>query len=210
MRLLPALFVFGLSGAVYCYYQEQTGHPRPLRELASAAAEWISSFVGEMFHDSDEEAANSEQSEIAMEESTGAPTADRSEAEPLDLAEVFRFDVSPAQVSPTWNRIPAHPRDQRLRGYRVPLLTGTAPGDLTGSLAYYFDKERPRRITFTGSTADPLPLVTFLSREFGFRRLPSRGSTTASYASRTGITGELRIGPRTEAGRVPLDLHLVQ
>jgi len=88
-----------------------------------------------------------------------------------DLAEVFRFDISPAWVMAQWRRVSASLAQLQLQGYRVPLVTGTAEDDLAGSLTYYFDsRQQLQRITFQGSTGDPRKLLALLTARYGFAR----------------------------------------
>lgn len=88
-----------------------------------------------------------------------------------DLAEIFRFDVGSGWVMGRWARVFTQPPESGLRGYRVPLVTGTAEHDLAGSLTYYFDKEqRVQRITFVGTCGDTRPLVELVTKKFKLER----------------------------------------
>jgi hypothetical protein len=88
-----------------------------------------------------------------------------------DLAEIFRFDVSSGWVLGRWARVFTCPPEADLRGYRVPLVTGTAETDLAGSLTYYFDRQqRVRRITFIGTTGDTQPLVKLVTERYELLR----------------------------------------
>ena len=65
-----------------------------------------------------------------------------------------------AWVLARWPRVSTRLANLDLQGYRVPLVSGTADGDLAGSLTYYFNsQQRVQRITFIGSTGDARPLV---------------------------------------------------
>lgn len=84
-----------------------------------------------------------------------------------DLREVFRFDVSPQWVTSRWARISTVLANTELKGMRTPLVTGTAPDDVAGSLTYYFDQRHQlQRITFHGFTADERRLVALLVNEY--------------------------------------------
>lgn len=84
------------------------------------------------------------------------------------LAEVFRFDVTPAYIMQHYGRVFTATPEADLRGYRVTLVTGTAEFDLAGSLTYYFDREQKVAIIrFIGSTGDPRQLVNLVTRKFG-------------------------------------------
>jgi len=111
--------------------------------------------------------------------STIAPSAPRTDGTnprltgaPIEnLAEVLRFDVTTAWVLGRWPRVSTSLAELDVQGYRVPLVTGTQPDDLAGSLTYYFDKrQRVERITFSGSTGDARRLVALLALEHGFVR----------------------------------------
>jgi len=87
------------------------------------------------------------------------------------LAEVFRFDVSPAWVLARWPQVPTGLAQLQYQGYRVPLVTGTAPDDLAGSLTYYFNAhQQVERIVFRGTTGDARKLVALLVQRYGFVR----------------------------------------
>jgi len=87
------------------------------------------------------------------------------------LAEVFRFDVSPAWVLARWPQVPTGLAQLQYQGYRVPLVTGTAPDDLAGSLTYYFNAhQQVERIVFRGTTGDARKLVALLVQRYRFVR----------------------------------------
>ncbi len=89
----------------------------------------------------------------------------------IDLAEVLRFDVTPDWVIQRWPWISAGLSQLPLQGYRVPLVSGTAPDDVAGSLTYYFNAhQRVERITFEGTTGDPAGLLKVLIGRYGFAR----------------------------------------
>jgi hypothetical protein len=84
-----------------------------------------------------------------------------------DLAEVIRFDGTPAWVVNRWPRVTAGLAELDLHGYRVPLVTGTRDDDLAGSLTYYFDKDQKVAfISFHGTTGDPRKIVTLVTSQF--------------------------------------------
>lgn len=117
--------------------------------------------------------------------STGMPV----EGEPVGhLSEVIRFNVTPQWVMHRWPRVTTELSDLNLEGLRVPLVTGTAPHDLAGSLTYYFDNQQlVQRITFHGFTADERPLVELLVKKCGFRAEPTlgRGLYLAKWSGKT-------------------------
>ena len=78
------------------------------------------------------------------------------------LAEVLRFDVSPAWVLQRWPRVSTDLAVLQLHGYRVPLVTGTNQNDVAGSLTYYFNpSQQVQQITLRGTTGDPRAIISF-------------------------------------------------
>jgi hypothetical protein len=94
------------------------------------------------------------------------------EATPVhDLTEVFRFDITRAWITQRWPRVTTGLSKPELEGYRVVLMTGTAPSDLAGSLTYYFNaQQQVQEIGFRGSTGDVRSVVQLLTTHFGFGR----------------------------------------
>jgi Family of unknown function (DUF6690) len=88
-----------------------------------------------------------------------------------DLGEVLRFDVTPQWVMARWPRVTASLAELDLQGYRVPLVTGTHPDDLAGSLTYYFDRQQHvTRIAFLGTTGDPRKIIGLVTTRYKFVR----------------------------------------
>lgn len=115
-----------------------------------------------------------------------------------ELADVFRWDVSPPWVLGRWPRVSAGLADVESQGYRVPLVTGGRSDDIAGSLTYYFDRrQRLTRMLFQGSTGDGRKLVALLAGRFGFVREWNDDPSLYLYRVRDGkkILGELRIQP---------------
>lgn len=88
--------------------------------------------------------------------------------------EVLRFDLTPSFVARRWPRVTTSLHELQLQGFRVPLVTGTEPHDLAGSLTYYFNHDRRlKRITFAGTTGDYRRLLQLLATHYGFVRRPT-------------------------------------
>ncbi|MEM9942368.1 MAG: DUF6690 family protein [Planctomycetota bacterium] len=86
-----------------------------------------------------------------------------------NLAEIFRFNISPKLVRQQWERVSLVPSEDSLHGMRVALVTGTNSWDLHGSLTYYFDtSQRCQRISFRGWTGDETRLIQLLTQSLGF------------------------------------------
>lgn len=88
-----------------------------------------------------------------------------------DLADVFRFDVTPGWVLRRWPRVSTGLAELPLQGYRVPLVTGVAETDLAGALTYHFNPQQQlQRITFQGTTGNPRELIRLLTTRYRFTR----------------------------------------
>ena len=112
------------------------------------------------------------------------------------VSQVLRFDVSLPWVLSTWPRVTSGLADLELQGYRVPIVTGTRPQDVAGSLTYYFDKQqRVARLLLYGTTGDPSELVTFMAQRYGFERIviPDPGLHLYQRRDRSRVWGEMRI-----------------
>lgn len=107
--------------------------------------------------------SSSPQSTLSLE---GTPTP--------AMAEVLRFDISPAWVLQRWPRVSTDLAHLQLHGYRVPLVTGTSVTDVAGSLTYYFNPaQQVQHLTLRGTTGDPRTLISFLNNRYGFVRRPN-------------------------------------
>lgn len=111
---------------------------------------------------------------------TGMPSVDGLASTPLEGAEVgqfwevLRFDVTPSFVTDRWPCVTTSLYELDLQGFRVPLVTGTDPDDLAGSLTYYFNQQRLlQRITFAGTTGDYRRLLQLLTDHYGFVSRPT-------------------------------------
>jgi hypothetical protein len=104
----------------------------------------------------------------------GAPVA--------DLAEVFRFDVTPSWVTQRWPRVSTGLANLQLEGYRVALVSGTRPTDLAGALTYYFNSaHQVQQITFRGTTGDTRSLVRMLTSRYRLARRITNDPGTVIY-----------------------------
>ncbi len=88
-----------------------------------------------------------------------------------DLREVLRFDISPQWVTERFSRVTTVLADLQLDGLRVPMVTGTGPDDLAGSISYYFDQSaRLQRVMLHGFTGDPNSVVETMTQHYGLQR----------------------------------------
>jgi hypothetical protein len=112
-------------------------------------------------------------------ESAGKPTTNSAPAI-VPLAEAIRFDLTPEWVTARWPRVTTVAGEAKQLGLRVPLVSGTEPSDVAGSLTYYFDqKHELQRITLLGVTGDDAQLVQLAVGNFGLR--PTQTSDRGLY-----------------------------
>jgi len=91
-----------------------------------------------------------------------------------DLREVLRFDISPQWVTERFSRVTTVLAELQLDGLRVPMVTGTGPDDLAGSISYYFDQtSRLQRVMLHGFTGDPNSVVETMTQHYGLQREPA-------------------------------------
>ena len=94
----------------------------------------------------------------------------------LSLGEVLRFDISPTWVMNRFPSVSTVLADMQLDGLRVPLVTGTSPTDLAGTLTYYFDRyKRLQRVTVHGVTGEPTRFIAELQQVYQMQQEPSLG-----------------------------------
>lgn len=90
--------------------------------------------------------------------------------EAVSFTELFRFDITADWVRQHWSRVSTVTEQPTLQGYRVPVVTGTQPFDLAGSLTYYFNSQRQlQRIVFHGNTGDVRPLTQWITGQHQLR-----------------------------------------
>lgn len=92
-------------------------------------------------------------------------------AEISDLREVLRFDITPEWVAQRFSRVSTVLADLKLKGLRVPIVTGTRADDMAGALTYYFDHSGElQRLTIHGFTGDPSRLIDTMTQHYGLQR----------------------------------------
>ncbi len=93
------------------------------------------------------------------------------------ISYLLNFEATPAWVMNNWRRVSTRLAEFDLEGLRVPVVTGTAPDDMVGSLTYYFDARQVlQRITFDGYTGDPAPLTAVMMQQYGMHAEPWLGA----------------------------------
>lgn len=138
-----------------------------------AGPKWVSQATASLSSASDSQAEPSPSAApaVSVEEIANIPLEGR---EVNQFWEVLRFDLTPSSLTQRWPRVTTSSYDLSLQGYRVPLVTGTKPDDLAGSLTYYFNHQRQlQRITFSGTTGDYRRLLQLLTQHYGFVNRPT-------------------------------------
>lgn len=91
-----------------------------------------------------------------------------------DLRDVLRFDISPQWVSQHFSRVSTVLADLRLDGLRVPLVTGTKPDDIAGTITYYFDHGgKLQRVNLHGFTGDPQRINATMQQHYHMKAEPT-------------------------------------
>jgi len=99
---------------------------------------------------------------------TDVTPAEQAVATSVRWEEIFRFDLTPEDLARRFPRISVGLGSLQWQGYRVPVVTGTRPDDLAGSLSYYFDSRGQLvMIEFVGTTGAVGRLVSFCRQQFG-------------------------------------------
>lgn len=114
----------------------------------------------------------------------------------VSLPEALRFDITPSWVTSRFPRVSTIAGDSQLDAMRVPLVTGTSPGDMAGTLTYYFDAyQRLQRISLQSVTGDPNRFVAELQRAYKLEQQPSLGGALYLMSWNGKATSVLRISP---------------
>ncbi len=94
----------------------------------------------------------------------------------VSLENALRFNISPRWVLDSWPHVSTTRIDGPLDGLRVPLITGTGPTDVVGSLTYYFGQHRQvQRISLEGVVGDERQVVSIVTRVFQLQPEPAAG-----------------------------------
>ncbi len=113
----------------------------------------------------------------ALRDSANRPAGNPPEGQPVrDFGEVFRFDIIPRWIVGRWGSVNRTLANSEFEAFRVPVVTGKAANDLTGSLTYYFDaNDVVQRISFLGATYDDKRLVEFMTTKYQLKKEPALG-----------------------------------
>lgn len=182
---LGALLLAGAAGGPYVLYETDAGQSA----RATATSLFGNSPTGQV------SGSNGSITAIATGGSTldlwnfnlGTPSIDELQSQPgqpqvltgpqiVDLREVLRFDITPAWVPQRFARVSTVLSELDLDGLRVPLVTGTAVGDLAGTLTFYFDRyQQLQRVNIHALTGDPMRAVQTLQQYYQLQQEPALG-----------------------------------
>jgi len=96
----------------------------------------------------------------------------------VSLAEILRFDITPEWVMARFPRVSTLLSELNLDGLRTPLITGSTPGDLAGTLTYYFDRyKRLKRVSIHATVGDPTRYIMELRQAYQMSQEPSLGGS---------------------------------
>lgn len=113
-----------------------------------------------------------------------------------DLREVLRFDIVPGWLPQRFARVSTVTSNVQMDGLRVPLITGTQPKDIAGTLTYYFDASQTlKRINLHGLTGDPSQLVHLMVQYYQLNPEPSLGGKLYTTRWNNRITSVMQIAP---------------
>ena len=81
----------------------------------------------------------------------------------IALPDLLKFDITPAWLGQNWSRVTTCLTEPDWQGLRVPVVTGTEPSDLAGTVTYSFNMQQQlERIHLYGLTGDVEPIVAFV------------------------------------------------
>lgn len=126
------------------------------------------------------------------------PLAEHDLSQPTihSLPEILRFDISPGWVLERFPRVTTVLADTQMDGLRVPLVTGTSPNDIAGTLTYSFDRyQRVQRLTVQGTTGDATRFMTELQQQYRMQQVPSLGGVLYLLSWNGNATNVVHIEP---------------
>ena len=135
----------------------------------------------------------------------GTPTLSQIQQQPnttvgggivYDLREVLRFDIVPGWLPQRFARVSTVTSNVQMDGLRVPLITGTQPKDIAGTLTYYFDSSQTlKRINLHGLTGDPTQLANLMVQFYQLKPEQSLGGQLLTTRWNNRITSVMQISP---------------
>lgn len=196
--MTAALLLAGAAGGPYMLYETDAG-----QAARNSATQAIGLTSGTSAAPST--TAASTNSSWWGSSSSAGPGANALQSAPVltvtqmnSLAEVLRFDIPPAWVMQNFPTVNTGVGDLNLDGLRVPLITGTRPDDLVGTLTYYFDRfQRVQRISLHAVTGDPTRIGNEIQRNYRLQQQPALGGGLYTTMWNGTPTSILHITPAT-------------
>ena len=195
--MTAALLLAGAAGGPYVLYETDAG--QAARNTATQAMGATTSSPGATPGTSSSTASSwwgASSNPSAAASSQAAPVLSVTQIN--SLAEVLRFDIPPAWVMQNFPTVNTGVGDMNLDGLRVPLITGTRPDDLVGTLTYYFDRfQRVQRISLHAVTGDPTRIGNEIQRNYRLQQQPALGGGLYTTTWNGTPTSILHITPAT-------------
>lgn len=220
--LTGLLLLAGATGGPYLWYETELGK-QGQKALQSATGDSSSDWnawdaMGQTPADSRSNPGLPGMTPSGLRADPFNPNPHRLDQMPIvSLAEVLRFDVSPDWVMGRFPRVSTLLAEMNLDGLRAPLVTGTSPSDLAGTVTYYFDQfKRLKRICVQGNVGDPTRYVAELQQAYQMSQEPSLGGNLYVIKWNGTPTSLLHIAPASVVhsdslyGRFQLFLELNQ
>jgi hypothetical protein len=114
----------------------------------------------------------------------------------IDLREVLRFDIVPGWLPQRFSRVTTVTSNVQMDGLRVPLITGTQPKDIAGTLTYFFDASKAlKRINMHGLTGDPTELANLMVQYYQLKPEQSLGGQLFTARWNNRVTSVMQISP---------------
>ena len=197
--MTAALLLAGAAGGPYVLYETDAGQAARNTATQAIGVTPTASAIGATPGTSSSAASSWWGS--SSNPSAGAPAQSApvlSVTQINSLAEVLRFDIPPAWVMQNFPTVNTGVGDMNLDGLRVPLITGTRPDDLVGTLTYYFDRfQRVQRISLHAVTGDPTRIGNEIQRNYRLQQQPALGGGLYTTTWNGTPTSILHITPAT-------------
>ncbi len=199
--MTAAVLLAGAAGGPYVLYETDAGQAARSTATQAIGGNPLDSAANGVLVSSGA-TANSGQSWWG---SSSAPSTSATPASPVltvtqinSLAEVLRFDIPPAWIMQHFPTVNTGVGDLQPDGFRVPLITGTRPDDLVGTLTYYFDRfQRVQRIMLHAVTGDPSRIGNELQTNYRLQQQPALGGGLYTTSWNGSPTSLLHITPAT-------------
>lgn len=111
-----------------------------------------------------------------------------------DFRDVLRFDITPNWVNGHFARVTTVLSELQLEGMRVPIVTGTRPDDIAGTLTYFFRHDHQlQRVTLHGFTGDPTRITQTMTQFYGMKHRSTLDTGVYTIEWNGGPTSVLKV-----------------